>query len=284
MKRILVAGGTGHLGVEVVAELKRRGWWIRLLTRRPEQVRLAVDEVVGADLMDADSLHGVCDGMEAVFSAAGASVDLALRRGSPDFRVDNVGNANLIVAAHAAKVRKFVYVSVFATPVYEHLSYVRAHTSVADLLRQTDFASAIIQPTGFFSAFAVLPRMVRFGVAPLIGDGEALTNPIHEQDLALVCADTVENGEGEIPVGGPEVLSRRAIFERAFEAVGKKPRFVRVPNGLVRFNQGLVARLDPRLGALIAFFQAVSQTAVVAPAHGNLRLGDYFRDLVARPR
>ena len=177
-----------------------------------------------------------------------------------------------------------VYVSVFSTPVYEHLSYVRAHTMVADILSRTGLAYAVIQPTGFFSAFAVLPRLVRLGLAPLMGTGEARTNPIHEKDLALICADAIENGQGPIPVGGPEVLTRRAIFEKAFEAVGKKPRFIRVPSGLVAFNRWAISGLDPRLSELIVFFQAVNQTDVVAPARGNLRLGDYFREMVARQR
>ena len=94
MKRILVAGGTGHLGREVIAELKRRGQWVRVLTRHPERVDFEVDDVVGGDLMDAASLHGACQGVEAVFSAAGASVDLGLKRRSPGFEsVDYEGNA-----------------------------------------------------------------------------------------------------------------------------------------------------------------------------------------------
>lgn len=285
MERILVAGGTGHLGREVVAELKRRGRWVRVLTRHPERVDFDVDDVVVGDLVDAASLQGACDGVEAVFSAAGASIDLGLKRGSPGFeKVDYEGNTNLVVAAKAARVKKMVYVSVFSTPAYERLSYVYTHMMVADTLAHTGLDYAVIEPTGFFSAFAVLPRMVRLGIAPLIGTGEARTNPIHEKDLALVCADAIDSGQGAIPVGGPEVLTRRAIFEKAFEAVGKKPRFVRIPNGLVAFNRWMISGMDPRLSDLIAFFQAVNQTDVVAPAQGNLRLGDYFRGLVARQK
>ena len=141
---------------------------------------------------------------------------------------------------------------------------------------------AVIEPTGFFSSFEVLLRLVRPGVAPLIGDGTAQTNPIHEKDLAPVCADAIEHGYGTLPVGGPEVLSRRAIFERAFEAVGKKPRFVRLPDGYVNVNRWIVSRLDPRLGALMAFFKAVSQTDIIAPAYGSRRLDDFFREKSGR--
>ena len=285
MNRILVAGGSGHLGRETIAELKRRGRWVRILTRRPEQLTLDVDDIARGDLLDLSSLQKACKGIDCVFSVAGASVDLGLAWRSPGFRaVDYTGNINLLTAAQTTAVKKFVYVSVFNTPAYADLAYVRAHTDVAHALRQADLAYAVIEPTGFFSAFAVFPRLVRYGVAPLIGTGEAKTNPIHEKDLARICADAIETGDGEIPIGGPEVLSRRAIFELAFNAVGKKPRFVHLPNGLVSFNQWTISRIDPRLGDLVAFFKVVSQTDVVAPAQGHLRLEDYFRALVAHSR
>ena len=48
---------------------------------------------------------------------------------------------------------------------------------------------------------------------------------------------------------------------------------------LLKANQHLAARFDPRLAQLWAFFLAVSQVDVVAPRAGGLYIEHYFRSL-----
>ncbi len=38
MRRVLVAGASRYLGKYVVAELKRRGYWVRAFVRNPEKL------------------------------------------------------------------------------------------------------------------------------------------------------------------------------------------------------------------------------------------------------
>lgn len=278
MARILVAGATGHLGRAVTAVLKERGWWIRALTRQPLSSLPHVDEIVVGDLREAGTLTAPCNDVDAIFSCAGASVDLSLTFRSASFRqVDYEGNRNLLRAAQDAGVRRFVYVSVFNTPAYANTAYVRAHEEVAALLKASGLSYGIVRPTGFFSAFEALIPMVKRGRAPLLGGGTARTNPIHDADLAVVCADVLKGDNQEVDVGGPEILTRKEIFERAFEAVGTPPRFISVPSGVLSINKWLVRPFDPRLSDLLAFFRRVAQTDVVAPAYGTQRLGAYFR-------
>ena len=277
MDRVLVAGATGRLGAEVVAALRRQGRTVRALSRHPAESAGRADEVVAADLRDPASLAAACRGVDAVISAAGASLSLGLRPGAPDFRrVDYAGNRNLLAAARAAGVRKFVYVSVYSTPAYAHLDYVRAHTDFARLLAASGTPYAVVQPTGFFSSFALFPRLARLGVAPLVGAGTARTNPIHEQDVAEVCVAALDGAPEALPVGGPDVLTRRAIFELAFEAAGRPPRFVRVPDAALGVARRLVAPFDRRLAHLLHFLQVVNHHDVVAPCVGTRRLRDFF--------
>ena len=282
MTRVLIAGGTGHLGRHLVPELKRRGYQVRTLSRQPVPSDLDVDEHVRGDLRNPASLASVCDGIDQVISAAGASLALQVQWGAPGYQaVDYAGNLNLLRVAQAAGVRHFTYVSVYHTPAYADTVYVRAHTDFEAALRHSNVAYTIVRPTGYFSAMAALLRFARLGRAPLLGDGSATTNPIHEADLAAVCADALNGASTEIDVGGPEVLSRRTLFEKAFDAVGKHPRFIRVPAALLSLNRRLIAPIDRRLADLLAFSQAVSLSNVVAPPRGTRTIGAYFRDCVA---
>ncbi len=74
MKRVLVAGATGYLGGFVAREFKERGYPVRVLVRSAERLgalRKIVDEVVVAEITRPDTLKGVCDGMDIVFSSVG---------------------------------------------------------------------------------------------------------------------------------------------------------------------------------------------------------------------
>jgi len=277
MARILVAGATGHLGQHIVTELKRQNHWVRALTRNPIRPFDLADEVVGGNLNRIGTLHAACGDIDIVISAAGSSVAPSISKKEPEyFTVDYWGNRNLLKVAGTSGVKRFIYISVFNTPALQHLDYVRAHTRFADELASSGLSYAIIQPTGFFSAFDAILDLARSGIAPLIGNGQARTNPIHQKDLAKVCIEAIESSNGRISVGGPEVFTRKKIFELAFEALGKKPRFIKVPGMMISAQKRLVSIFDPRLAQLTSFLQAVSEVDVIAPTFGTHRLEDYF--------
>lgn len=282
MARILVAGATGHLGRHIVRELKKNNHWVRALTRNPIRPFEIADEVVGGNLNKINSLHAACGEIDVIISAAGSSVSPSLSKKEPDYQsVDYWGNKNLLSVAGNSGVKQFIYISVFNTPEIQHLDYVRAHTRFADDLAKSGLSYVVIQPTGFFSAFDTILDIARSGIAPLIGNGLARTNPIHQKDLAKICVDALGSENSHISVGGPEVLTRKRIFELAFKALGRKPRFIKVPGMMISAPKKVVSIFDPRLAQLTAFLQAVSEVDVIAPPYGTHRLEDYFANQIA---
>jgi uncharacterized protein YbjT (DUF2867 family) len=278
METVLVAGASGQLGRHVVEELRRRGYRVRALSRRPERLAGRVDEAVWGDLLSAASLPAACAGVDAVFSCAGASMDLAdLRDRRGPLEVDWGGNRNLLAAARDAGVGRFTYVSVFGARAMRHLEYADAHERFVDELAASGMAHTIIRPTGFFSFFGEIVKMAKKGRGMVIGSGEARTNPVHEADLAAVCADALASGAREVAVGGPETFTRAEIVRTAFRALGREPKLTRVPPGLFRGAAAVAKPFNRRLAALLAFGADVSVADCVAPAHGSRRLEDYFR-------
>jgi uncharacterized protein YbjT (DUF2867 family) len=74
MKKVLVAGSTGYLGHYVIKELKKHGYWVRALARNPQKlegVQEDIDEVFVGEVTQPNTLHGVCDGIDVVFSSVG---------------------------------------------------------------------------------------------------------------------------------------------------------------------------------------------------------------------
>lgn len=278
---VLVAGASGMLGRQVALALRRRGLRVRALSRDPQRLARSgapVDEAVAGDACVPAQAAAV-QGTSAVISCVGASVQPTPGHGWRGFfAVDTRANTRLIAAAEAAGVERFVYVSTMHGPGMERLAYVRAHEQVAERLREGRLSGTVIRPTGFFSALAALLEMARRGPLPEIGDGSARSNPIADEDLAEVCVRALELPPGVQEVGGPEVLTRRELGELAFAAVGRSPRFRRVPAGAVRTIGALLRPLHPRLGQLLPFYAAVSTTDLVAPRVGTRTIEAFFRE------
>jgi uncharacterized protein YbjT (DUF2867 family) len=283
---VLVAGAGGRLGREVVRELCQRGRPVRALVRtarsRAALERLTPD-VRRADALNLASLEPALRGVTAAFSCLGASVIPMPCYGARTFtRVDYPANRNLIDAARAAGVDKFVYVSVFGHRRLPDYDFVRGHERVVEHLRAVGMNYSVLRPTGFFSSMEEILLVASRGLLPEFCGGLARTNPIHEADLAHACVESLEAPSGfEMDLGGPDALPRREIARLALEAVGREGRHVRVPVGVLSTAGRLFLPFYPRVGHLMLFISRILTEDFVAPPYGTRRIGDYFRERAA---
>ncbi len=113
--RVLVTGGSGFVGANLVTELLNRGYEVRSFDRAPSPLaahpRL---EVLEGDICDLDTVAAAVDGIDTVFHTAaiidlmgGSSVTEEYRQRS--FAVNVTGTENLVHAAQRAGTKRFVY-------------------------------------------------------------------------------------------------------------------------------------------------------------------------------
>lgn len=113
--RVLVTGGSGFVGTNLVAELLERGHDVRSFDRAPSALpahpRL---EAVTGDICDRENVAAVVTGIDTVIHTAaiidlmgGGSVTDEYRQRS--FAVNVGGTENLVHAAQSAGVQRFVY-------------------------------------------------------------------------------------------------------------------------------------------------------------------------------
>ncbi|HUB55588.1 MAG TPA: NAD-dependent epimerase/dehydratase family protein [Mycobacterium sp.] len=113
--RILVTGGSGFVGANLVTTLLDRGYQVRSFDRAPsplpDQPGL---EVLQGDICDRDTVAAAVDSIDTIFHTAaliellgGASVTEEYRQRS--FAVNVEGTKNLVHAAQATGVQRFVY-------------------------------------------------------------------------------------------------------------------------------------------------------------------------------
>jgi uncharacterized protein YbjT (DUF2867 family) len=282
-KRVLLAGASGTIGSAIAAELKRRGYWVRGMTRRASGVTAHVDEIFVGDLLQPETLVGAVAGVDLVVSAAGAPPGfVGSRAGRYSYpAIDDIGNRALLNAAYEAKIRRFAYVGVFGGRFMGMNEYIRAHESFVTALKTSGMRYHVVRTTPVFEAFDGMLKKARKGKLRLLGGGFALVNPISRDDLAVAFVDAIEAREPEIDVGGPEVLSRREVAEMAIEAWGKEPRI----KALHLVLAGYWARFAMFRGGhnkyVSAFQTAAANTDLVAPETGTQVISEHFARTVA---
>ncbi len=107
---VVVTGGTGHIGANLVRELLDRGESVRALVRSTGSRALAgldVEQVVG-DIRHRDSLAAAFDGADVVFHLA-ALISIVGDRDGQVHETNVVGAENAATAALECNVRRFVH-------------------------------------------------------------------------------------------------------------------------------------------------------------------------------
>jgi uncharacterized protein YbjT (DUF2867 family) len=278
--RILVAGATGTIGSALVPLLREAGCYVRTLSRsaiRAQALARVADEVVVADATDRASLAGIAGSMDVVVSCLGASVVPSATARSSFGAVDTVGNANLLSQAVASGVRRFVYVAAHVEPGYALSRYITAHETFVSRLRASGLSSTVVRPTAFFTSLRPLLTLAAKRRLIVIGDGLSRTNPVHPADVARVCLGAVDYGPAEVPIGGPDVLTRAEIARAAFAAVGVVPELLHLAPWISLSTARAVRLVHPRLGDVLDFASRVSVVDAIAPKLGTEHLDEYFR-------
>ena len=150
---ILVAGGTGTLGTQLVRLLTERGRPVRVLTRDPgraAQLPGTVETITG-DVRDPATVAAAVAGCTTVVSAVHGFAGPG--RPSPE-SVDRDGNRALIQAAAAAGAEHVVLVSVLDAAPDHPMSLHRAKFAAEQALRTSGLAWTIVRPAAYLRGHA----------------------------------------------------------------------------------------------------------------------------------
>jgi NADH dehydrogenase len=260
---VVVLGGGGTLGRLLCQLLATRG-------HHP----IAIGRATG-DLRDPATIAR--PGARVIINCAGASVAMGPRRGWRGYRAVDIPIG--IAAAQAARQvgARLVYVGVHHPPALRRTAYVDAHEQVAAAMHDID--ACIVRATGFFSAYTALLPIARRGLLVDIGDGRARTNPICERDLAEIVVDIALGGDGprDVSAGGPDVLTRREIFELVAAQADRRVRVAGLPVWAATVGAAVTRVVHPRMGQFMQFAVGLARYDVIAPSLGTTRFVDYVR-------
>jgi uncharacterized protein YbjT (DUF2867 family) len=232
---VVVVGGTGMLGGQVVTELLGRGKPVRALVRptsEADHLERAGVEIARGDLMDSASLVRAMDGADAVVTTA-AGYTRHSKGDTPE--IDTTGNRNLADAASHAGVRRFVLTSILTcdqTPQIPHFW----HKKLAeDRLEELGVPFLALRPGAFLDMITRMGgdpfaqrRLMWFG-SPTIPLSFVLTS-----DLAGYLADAVDapGVDGQrIDIGWDRPVSMQDIAQISGRLLGDEITVGTIPTG-----------------------------------------------------
>jgi uncharacterized protein YbjT (DUF2867 family) len=215
---ILLAGGTGRLGTNVVGLLRQRGLSVRVLTRdrnRATPFGGAGVEIVEGDVRDHAAVRRAVEGAKTVVSAIQG---FAGTKGGSPATIDRDGNRNLIQAAREAGVEHLVLVSVWGASPDHAMDLMRMKYTAEQDLKGSGLAWTIVRPSAYMETWCeVLGRpLLQKGKTKLFGRGRNPINWVSTSDVArfveLAIIDPAMRGV-TIDVGGPENMTMSEFVE-----------------------------------------------------------------------
>ncbi|WP_067721376.1 SDR family oxidoreductase [Nocardia yamanashiensis] len=189
--KIVVIGGTGLIGSQVVTRLNEHGH----------------QAVAAAPNTGVNTLTG--EGVKEVLQDANVVVDVS---NSPSFADDDVMNffrtstTNLLQAAEAAGVGHYVALSVVGTDRLPESGYLRAKVAQEELIKGSGLPYSLVHSTQFFEfAGGIADSATVDGKIRLPGAG---VQPIAAEEVAPVVGATAAGAplNGTLEIGGPEVF------------------------------------------------------------------------------
>ena len=210
MDTVLVTGGTGHLGKDLVARLKG-SYRVRVLARSPGSDPEV--EWVRGDLATGEGIADALAGSQTVIHAA--TLSPAARRGyfvpkdlwSSPGDVDREGTARLLEAAATAGVGHIIHVSIVGIDK-PRIPYLRRKLEAEKLVSSSPIPWSIARASQFhWLQDRLLGGMARLPVVPLPENLQM--EPVDTTDFADYLVQCVRDGPvGRLAdFGGPEVLT-----------------------------------------------------------------------------
>ena len=215
--KILVVGGTGTVGSEVVRQLKTRGESVFALTRSPEHADKLPPGVTGVlgDLLEPSTL-GVFAGMDTVFLL------------NPVSTTETFEGLLGVNGARDAGVKRIVYMSVHDLESAPHLPHFGGKIGIEAAVRKSGMQYTIIRPNNFYQNDVWMKEAIlSYGIYPQPLGGVGLSR-VDVRDIAeaAVFALTSDGHNGKVyNLVGPEIVTGESTAAEWSRALGKPVKY-----------------------------------------------------------
>jgi uncharacterized protein YbjT (DUF2867 family) len=174
--KILVTGGTGKVGTELVKALQSRGASVRVLSRNKDAKLAAGLEAAVGNLLDPDSVRKALEGVDKLFLLVANAAD-ELTQALLAFNV-----------AREAKVKHLTYLSVYQAERFPDVPHFIAKHTVETALKAFEIPFTILRPGYFYQNDAALKSPIAGAGLYPVPLGTAGVAAVDVRDIAEAAA------------------------------------------------------------------------------------------------
>jgi len=243
---ILVTGGTGFVGQEVVAKLVALGQPVRVLVRHPERGtpfdHQPLVEIVPGDALKPETLPAAMAGVHAVIHLIGIITETSHITYE---QAHTEATRNVLAAAKQAGVTRWVQMSAIGTRPHARSRYHLTKWAAEELVRHSGLDWTILRPSLIYGyderdrLLNLLRRVLSWPFdflqlysLPLLNGGDSLIQPVSVRDVAhcFALAPSKESAIGHtFDLVGPEAFSWREMIFKILAKLGKTAVYEEFP-------------------------------------------------------
>lgn len=249
--RVLVTGGTGFVGRQILRELRVAGHGTFVLARNPDAAaargiaRELSATIRAGDVLNPGSLANACGDIDAMIHLVGIISEV----GEKTFEnVHTRGTQHIVAAAKSAGIKRFIQMSALGTRANAVARYHQSKWAAEEIVRSSRLDWTIFRPSiiygagdGFVNLFA---RLSRFSpVVPLIGGGRMKFQPIAVESVAEAFVKSLNEPRAigqTFDLCGPEVLTLVEIVDAILAVTRRRRMKLTLPFGLARVQAALL--------------------------------------------
>ncbi len=229
---ILVTGGTGFVGRNIVRLLVEKGQQVRCLVREssPRDVLDGMDvEFCAGDILVPDTLKEAFNGIDTVIHLVGIIKEI---KGATFERIHTEGTKNILDASKNAEIKKYIHMSALGTRPDGISRYHKTKWQAEEAVRNSGLKYVILRPPiicgaddEFVNMFAKMIKQTFITrIIPVIGKGKSRMQPIYVGDVAHCFYEAAVNdniSDKTYEIGGPDAISFNEILDTIMKVMQK---------------------------------------------------------------
>jgi uncharacterized protein YbjT (DUF2867 family) len=234
---LLILGGTGTLGRQIVRKALEDGFQVRCIVRNKKAANFLREwgaELVYGDLTMPETLPLSFQGVTAL-------IDASTTRPEDDAKmvdVDWYGKLMLIEMAKRVKVKRFVFFSILNADQYPYITLMQQKANIEKVLSNSGVPYTIFQCAGFYQALISQYAIPILEGKPVWKTSEfGSLSYIDTQDAAKFCLKSLSISETENKtffLGGAQAWGSAEIISLCEVLSGQKAQIKAVPIGLLK--------------------------------------------------